>query len=351
VRRAAALLGAVVLAGACGQAAAPTASQSPSPTAVATPIDVTLNAPLIFFRDAANFDQIDATTWSGVVGKAPAGMPDYHSANPQETLFGSSTDIRDRNNEPVAKGLFGPKSFAATWADDGIHYCVMQPFDVLGAEGVPATLMVGSVEGGRQVVVQVGKVYEQGSIHVAGCAFEGDRAVVVQSGGQGVGVADYWVVQVSTGKVLWSRSFGTDHAPMSVVVSHDGRYLAENYDAGNAVQTSTVYGPAGEKLKDLDGAVVAFSWDETTVVMTSRAGLKPPALATFDGRILWIPPAKPGIYAWAAVAEPGGDRIAVAIADPETSNASSTWMGFPVVDLYVLHPDGSVVKVLKGVRW
>jgi len=86
-------------------------------------------------------------------------------------------------------------------------------------------------------------------------------------------------------------------------------------------------------------------------VLTARAGAKPPALATFDGQILWAPRAKPGIYAWAALAEPDGDRLAVAIGDPETTFASSTWKGLPVVDLYVLNPNGSVVKALKGVYW
>jgi len=346
-----ALLGVALLAGACGPGAGPTALQSPSPTAVASPITAGNDTPLIFFRDAMNFDQIDAMTWAGAVGRAPAGMPDYHAANPQQTLFGTSTEIRDRTNSPVAKGLFGPKSFAATWADDGVHYCLMEPFAHLGADGIPATLMVGSVEGAMQPVVQVGKVYEQGAIYVAGCAFEGDRAVVVQSGGQGVGVAGYWVVQVSTRKVLWARTFAYGQAPISVVVSHDGRYLAENYDAGTAVQTSRVYAATGEQLKDFDGAVAAFSWNATAVVLTARGGAKPPALATFDGHTLWSPPAKPGIYAWAGLAEPGGDRLAIAIADPATTYTSSTWKGWPAVDLYVVNPDGTVVQALKSVYW
>src|SRR5690348_10003708 len=147
----------------------------------------------------------------------------------------------------------------------------------------------------------------------------------------------------------WTGDRSSDVCSSDLVVSHDGRYLAENYDAVTAVQTSTVYGSAGEKLKDFDGAVAAFSWNATSVVLTARSGAKPPALATFEGQILWTPTAKPGIYAWAGLAEPGGDRLAIAIADPATAYASSTYKGWPAVDLYVVNPDGTVVQALKSV--
>ena len=322
-----------------------------SPTPITTAIDLDPARPLIFFRDPADFDQIDGMTWNGVVGKAPVGTPDYHTANPQATLFGAATEIRDRNGAPVVKGSFGFKSFAATWADDGVHYCLMQPFDLLGPDGTPATLMVGSVEGGMQPVVRVGMVYEQARAFVAACAFAGDRAVVVQPGGQGIGVAQYWVIQVSTRKVLWTRSFTYGRAPLSVVASHDVRFVAESYDAGDGAQTSVVYDGTGKEVVQFDAAVTAFSWDSTEVVLTARQGGGPPAVSTLDGHIAWAAPAKTGLYAWSALAEPGGRRLAIAVGDPQTAFASATWKGLPLVDLYLVNPDGSVVKALKGVYW
>lgn len=357
MKRLLAIAGGAIVLGACGQAgppiAAPSASPSPSvsPTPVSEPLDFTNSTAVIFFRDPADFDQIDGMTWDGAVGKAP-GVPDYHTANPAATLFGDTTAIRDRQNAVVAYGTFGVKGFAATWADDGVHYALIQPFDFLGANGAPATVKVGSVEGTRtQSVIQVGKVYEQGTIYVAAYGFEADRVVVVQSGGQGIGVAEYWVVQVSTGKVLWSHSFAAAPAPMSLVTSHDARYIAENYDAGAGVQKSSVYDGSGAKLKQYDAGVAAFSWDATTVVLTGRSGGEPPAVSTFDGRIMWSAPTKPGQYAWSAKAEPQGGRVAVAIGDPRTSLATSNWKGLPIVDLYVIGPDGRVVKSLMGVYW
>lgn len=356
VKRTPALVASVILFGACGPAGqvashSPSPAVTSSPTPVATPMELANENPLIFFRDPADFDQIDAMTWDGVVGRAPADMPDYHTGNPQATLFGTTNEIRDRNNRSVVKGVFGLKSFAATWADDGVHYCLMQPFDVLGADGVPATLMVGSTEGGMQPVMSVGKVYEQTSIYVAGCAFQDDRALVVQSGGQGIGVAEYWVVQVSTHQVLWTRSFTSADAPLSVVSSHDVAFVAENYPAGSGVEESVVYDGSGKEVRRFDAAVAAFSWDKTMVVLTSRRGGAPPAVSTLDGRFVWTAPAKTGLYAWSAVAEPAGDRLAVAVGDPQASFASATWKGLPIVDLYVVDPDGRVVKALKGVYW
>jgi hypothetical protein len=147
----AAAIGVLCVASACGgQPAAqhragpsPSSSAAVAPTPVTAPLPVSNATPVIFFHDGANFDQIDGVTWNGAVGTA-SGTPDYHAANPSMTLFGSMTEIRDRQGVVVNRGQFGAKSFAATWAEDDVHYCLMTPFDFLGADGVPATLEVGS---------------------------------------------------------------------------------------------------------------------------------------------------------------------------------------------------------------
>jgi hypothetical protein len=268
------------------------------------------------------------------------------------TLFGSMTDIRDRQGVVVNRGQFGAKSFAATWAEDDVHYCLMQPFDFLGADGVPATLEVGSVEGGMSAVAQVGKVYEQATIYVAGCSFVGDRAVVVQSGGQGVGVSQYWVVQVSTGKVVWTHSFADGQGPLSIVASRDASYVVENFDTGPGLQTSTLYTGSGVKVRQFDGAVAAISWDDATVVLTSRSGGQPSAVAKLQsGGIIWLAPRVTGDYVMRAIAEPEGQRFAIAIANSKTSYSSSVWKGLPIVDLYIINGDGSVVRTLSSIYW
>lgn len=323
----------------------------PSPTPVAAPLAVSNSTPVIFFRDAANFEQIDGVTWDGVVGAA-VGTPDYHASNPSETLFGGTpTEIRDRQGAVVSRGSFGAKSFAATWADDDVHYCLLQPFDYLGANGVPATLMVGSSEGGVSAVLQVGKIYEQVATYVASCSFEGDRAVVVQSGGQGVGVAQYWVVRISTREVLWTHTFDPDNAPVALVVSHDSRYIAENSVSPSAGESSVIYSGAGSLLTRLNASVAAFSWDGSRMVLFSSKAPQPAWMASLDGsRVLWAAPTASGAYLWSAKSQPKGGGFAMGLAKRLTPGSASS-SGYPPVDLYVITADGTVVTTLRQVYW
>jgi hypothetical protein len=351
---------AAVLCAACGATVEPGAkgnpsltpspSGNPSPTPVSAPLTVPESAPVIFFRDAANFEQVDGVTWDGVVGVA-AGTPEYHASSPSETLFGTPTAILNRKGAVVNRGAFGLKSFAATWADDDVHFCLIEPLDTLGANGIPATLRDGSVEGGISTIMQVGKIYEQVATYVASCSFEADRAIVVQSGGQGIGVAQYWVVQVSTARVLWTHDFAGRPMPGSIVASHDSRYIAENYDAPSGAQTSTVYAGDGSKVTQFNASVGGFSWDDSTVVLWSRQAPSPAftvKLAT--GQTIWASPTASGVSLWGVRAEPNGEGLAIGLANPTSSPAPST-AGYPPVDLYLLGADGVVIRVLRGIYW
>ena len=356
------LLVAAVFAGACGPSVGPGAkgsayaSPSPSPsvaaspTPIGVPLDVSNSTPLIHFRDAAMVGQVDGLTWDGVVGTAP-GVPDYHASNPSETLFGFPTEILDRRGAVVNRANFGLKSFQATWADDDVHYCLMQPFDYLGANGVPTTLYVGSSEGGSRAVAQVGTISEQTTTYVASCSFEADRAVVVHSGGQGIGVAQYWMVQVSTGKVLWTHDFAAGNAPTAVVASHDTRYVAENLDSQSGAQTSTIYAGDGSKVVQLNASVAAFSWDGSAVVLFSRQAPQPAWVARLQGgQVLWSAPTASGMYVWSTKAQPNGGGLAVALADSTVPSTAQT-NGYPPVDLYLIAADGRLVTVLRKVYW
>ncbi len=354
------LLATAVLTAACGQGVEPGAKGGPvpspspsvvaSPTPISVPLAVSNSTPVIFFRDAANFEQVDGVTWDGVVGSSP-GTPDYHASNPSETLFGATTEIRDRRGTVVNRGSFGFKSFTATWADDDVHYCLIQPFDYLGADGIPATLVVGSSEGGASPVLQVGKIYEQSNTFVASCSFAGDRAVVVQSGGQGVGVAQYWVVRISTRQVLWTHNFATGNAPMVLVASHDSRFIAENSVTPSGDETSVIYSGDGSRLAQLNASVAAFSWDGSTMVLSSSRAPQPAWVARLnDGRVSWAAPTETTAYVWRAVAQPNGGGLAIGLAD-RNPPASAQTTGYPPVDLYVVAADGAVVATLRKVYW
>ncbi|HET9780134.1 MAG TPA: hypothetical protein VFR33_00005, partial [Candidatus Dormibacteraeota bacterium] len=200
-------------------------------------------------------------------------------------------------------------------------------------------------------IMQVGKIYEQGSTYVESCSFAGDRAIVVQSGGQGIGVAQYWVVQVSAAKVLWTHDFANGQMPMSLVASPDSRHIAENFLAPDGNETSTVYTGDGIKLTQFAASVAGFSWDGSTAVLSSRLAPQPAfAVQLATGKVIWSAPTASGQYVWNVKAQPNGDGLAIALADAASRPGPSTG-GFPAVDIYLLRGNGTPITLLRGVYW
>jgi hypothetical protein len=332
---------------------------TPTPSASPTPLSQSLNVPtdtpVIVYHDPANFGQTDGITWDGKLsGKVDWGGV-VGMSNPAGNLFGTATEIRDRSGRILASGNFGAKSFQATWADDEVSFCRMIPFDFLGANGTPATLQLISLRGDARPrnVARVGKVYEQGNLRVDACSVRQDRAVVVQSGGQGVGTAQYWVVQLSTGKILWTHNFQEQTSTVTIVASPDGRFIAEN--KGSQVQGSaTIYGSDGAALGRIAGTVAAFSWDGSLLVIDPGTGAGS-ALITRrqDGSVLWTGPTGQGFFLLQSVAQPDGAGIAIGVADPNFPMQSTdpTTAGFTPVDFYLIGSDGHVLVVMKGLYW
>ena len=312
--------------------------------------------PLILFHDPVVFAQIDGTTWDGAAQGTLPMLHDYHGANPSSSMFGNASEIWDRQGKTVATGSFGSKSFIGTWSDDDVHFCQMLPYDYLGADGVAATLQVSTPGGTPRNVTQVGRIYEQVSTRVAACSTLGGRAVVVQSGGQGVGTAAYWVVDLAGGRVLWTHSFNLDALPVQVVSSRDGRYIAESQASAAGAQTgwtTTIYGPDGSFLNTVPGAAVAFSWDGSLVVLDAGGASGPARIVrAAGGSVVWSGPAGTGHGVWQAGPEPGGDGVAVAVLDPQaTPSTDPGAAGYSPVDVYVVGADGKVVTELKAVYW
>jgi hypothetical protein len=248
----------------------------------------------------------------------------------------------------IARGVFGSKFFAGTWADDGIHVCQMVPFDFLGASGTPATLQVLVPGQAPRNVVQVGRVYEQNAIWVSSCSMLADRAVVVESGGQGVGTNQFWVVQLSTGTILWSRSFDVTSVPVQIASSRDGRFVAEEHvvASGNTNPwVSTILGPDGTPVATLPGAVLDFSWDGSLAVISSGVPAGPAEVVRVsDGKLLWSGPVGSGRTLYMDRVEPDGAEMAVAVQNPAYGHAGSA-----PIDLYILGGDGHVITELRRV--
>ena len=330
----------------------PAATPSPRAQASPTPVTALLNVPdstpIIVFHDAVYATQMDGITWDGRnVGVLPSLKGSY-APNPAENRFGDATSISDRNGKVIAQGVFGAKFFGGTWADDDMHVCQIVPYDYLGAAGAPATLQLMVPGQAPRNVVQVGHVYEQAAIWVGACSVLSDRAVVVQSAGQGVGTNQLWVVQLSTGKILWTRSYDLNGLPVQITASRDGRFIAEQHAtaAGSTtVWTSTILGPDGSTVGTLAGAVVDFSWDATLALTNSAtAGAPAELVRVSDGRLLWSGPQGAGRIVFSDRVEPNGSSMAVAVENPAYGTP-----GTAPIDLYILASDGHVVSELRRV--
>ena len=317
------------------------ASPTPiAPTPMSQPLQVPATTPVILFRDPADEKQLDGVTWDGsargrVTARSEVGMGFVQ--NPAGTLYMVSGSIGNRIGAVVA-ATSGSKGFG-TWADDGQHYCTMvsksaQP----PAGGEPATLQLTTVGQPPRNVVQVGSVADQTSAGVAACSVEKDLAVAVQSASSG-NTVQFWVVKLSTGRILWARPSRGD-----IRSSRDGQYIAEvSYNQSNGSSATTIYSPTGAVLGHVAGRVEAFSWDGSLAVQMADYNGPVSVIRWRDGTVLWSGPTEGGYLD--AMPEPGGQRIAVTVRDPKHPQTG----GFAPGNVYIVGPEGHAVELLTNV--
>jgi hypothetical protein len=322
--------------------ASPTAN--PSPTPLAQPLHVPLTTPVILFHDPVNPDQVDGITWDGTAsGRVASGAKLGFTPNPAGTLYATlDRAIYDRSGHLV--GSYGgyTKGFG-TWADDERHYCQMVGRSATPpASGEPATLQLGAPGETTRTIVQVGTVGLQATIALAACSVLSDRAIVVQSGGQGIGARQLWVVQLSTGHTLWTRSYLTDSSVVTIGASRDGQYITEAHSGTGQAPGTTVYSPTGAVVGHIAGAVAGFSWDGTLAVVTSLEG-SVSVIRWGNASHVWGAPQ--GQTLDGAMAEPGGQRVGVSLHNPDYQPTT----GFTPTDLYVIGSDGQATPLLQKV--
>jgi hypothetical protein len=309
--------------------AVPAATPSPKAQASPTPLRQALNVPhgtpVILYHDPADFDQVDGVTWDGKTsGKVGAGVTNGGNAAPDGSTYLTLSD----------------KVLAQTyWADDSTHYCTVartKSRDVTS----PGMLQFGLPNQPLRNVVQVGTFaaanLNGGGPAVAACSPSADRAVVWQSGGQGIGVVEFWVIQLSSGRTIWHGGSG-----IWVVASHDGKYVAI---APSLDQPTKIYGPDGSVAGTSPDEVFAFSWDDNLAVVAGSFGAPPSVVDWRIGQTIWTCPSNDLKY-WQAFPEPGGSRIAIGVLDPAFPQTG----GFAPVDLFVVGADGVVVFEKKDV--
>lgn len=310
--------------------AVPVATPSPrvqaSPTPLAKQLSVPPGTPVILYHDPVNFDQLDGVTWDGQTsGRVGTGAANGGVGSPDGSKFATLT------TKDAGVGF---------WADDSIHRCMVvrtKPSDVTG----PGMLQI--VAGGEapKDVARVGTIgasgLDAGGPNVVACSPAADRAVVYQAGGQGIGVVEFWVIQLSTGRTIWSGGNG-----IWISASHDGRYVALTAQSG----TSTVYGDHGQVVGHVEATVFAFSWDgNAAVVAYGGFGGNPAILNWRTAQTMWVPPTDAIYKYWQAFSEPGATHFAIGAIEPSLKNTN----GFQPVDLFVVEENGYQVFEMKNV--
>ena len=317
------------------------------------------SVPLILFHDPTKDGQIDGITWDGrSAGLVGDGGINGGTSNPAGTLYATGTDIRDRTGKVVGPlANTPPKTSRVTWADDEIHYCQVVPLFYKGVGPGPGMLQVVQPGGAVSNIVQIGifgpaSQYQpppSGSLGgpmsqypppptVVACSVKNDRAVVAQAVlvPNETSVRD-WVVQLSTGRILWTHVITVAGSPAGVGITstHDGQFVAESIEE-SASSTATIFGPDGSAITHLAGTVYDFSWDGSLAVTSPSLG-SPVTLIRWRNRtVIWTGPA--GLHFRAARAEPNGTRIAIGLINPNFDPATA-----PIVRLYVVAADGRLV--------
>lgn len=293
--------------------APPTAA--PTPTAATTPVSTPFSAPdsvtAIVFGDPANRTQIDAVTWNGSrLGYLPGlGAGSSWAPNPSATLFAGPSSVVNRRGQVVAALAPSGKTLPV-WADDGHTLCRTTPEPQANSSS-PATLQLATVGGDWRTVGQFGTVSENAGVDIAACSVLNDRAVLVERSYQGPNVRQLWVVQLSTGRVLWSRPYPADgNATIEVVASRDGAFVAVGRSTccPHTAFTTTVYGADGGLTGTFDGhaggyAGTAFSWDGSRMVLATGA----------DDSQVTVVDVRAGTTVWRA---PAGLKVAGIVAEP-----------------------------------
>lgn len=328
--------------GAATPSAAPT--PTPSPTPIQAALDVDTATPLILVHDPHDFGQLDGVAWDGRTGRL-ATLPrsdQLFAPNPAGTLLGYADAVYDRTGAPVATFPVQTKGFPGDWSDDGRVLCAMVPLDARDAAAVPTTLMIGAPGQPARRVVEVGDRPQQAWIAAHYCSPAADRALVVRSGGQGIGTWAFYLVRLSTGTVLWTKSYRDSPNPVDIVASHDAGYIAEVEWGRDIPGRTTIYDAFARWQGRVDGRVLRFSWDGTLALVASNQDGAPSIVDWRSGAAVWRAPA--GSTLWTSYAEPGGGSLAVCL---KAGNPQAH--GFQPCDLHVIAADGHEVAAVEGV--
>jgi hypothetical protein len=203
-------------------------------------------------------------------------------------------------------------------------------------------LMTGPLGGPMRRVAPVGPTGPRGGLDIIACSVTNDRAVILENGM--TGTTSIRVIALSTGRLSYQRSYAG--ANVSVISSHDGRYLAEQnstFDAHGQAAVSTLI------RRTLDGRIVArldnrrvlrFSWDGMRVVTAPAfTGNDVTLLDWQTQNVVWQQPRDTAtdrrpIF---SMAQPNGPAMAIALGRVDRGGLAD--------QLWIIAADGQAVQV------
>lgn len=292
--------------GCSGQANATTQT---TPTAVSDYGPPPAGVPLVYLKDPTHPGWYAGFDWSGNprstirLRTPPDNLMNLVQA-PDGSAFvtiGPKTgagEFYDRVGNPVGSA---PGFREPIWADDNRHMCGITE-DTNGSWWDLATILPGAR---AQMVAQIIPFDANpvappgGGVSVIACSFVSGNAVLARDAHSGP--TEFWVVQMSTGKLLVHRLLPPKGPIGTLVASPDGKLLVENssqsvgFPGGtNPPHTFVVRADSGwvESAIDPAWSVLAFGPDNLTMLVTTSTWLSgfPTRLAVVDlsgQQILW----------------------------------------------------------------
>jgi dipeptidyl aminopeptidase/acylaminoacyl peptidase len=153
------------------------------------------------------------------------------------------------------------------------------------------------------------------------------------------------VVELSTGRTIWSKSYPQDGVTIvDIRPSRDGQYIAVvTHHLGGGPDSTVVFTGTGSVLAHVAGRIEAFSWDGSLAVQMADLSGPVSVIRWRDGTVIWTGPTGEGYED--AMPEPGGQRLALQLRDPAIPQTG----GFPAVNVYVVSAEGTSLELLKDV--
>ncbi len=230
---------------------------------------------LIWVQDGSTPAQYDVIDWSGKsVNKLSIAGGDLVTPafDGQTAMLGGSRVIGWRGNALGSLNVPDADLLDAAWADDSVHVCVIAQPPGYGPDQGLGSLWLAQPGSAARLLHRVGQVGSAPA--VLACSIASNRAVVASElnahipypqGPTHLITLLVQVIDLTTGAVLYEHSYGaTASVALFVVVSPDGRYLAEDRISG-AVS-------GGSVIKEITTGRVVATFTHASVVGFSGDG-------------------------------------------------------------------------------